>query len=256
MNIVAIIQARMGSTRLPGKVLRPLMGKPMLWHIVNRLRYVRGLHDVVVATPDAPADRVIVQFCKDNNIACFAGSENDVLDRYYQADLIHKGDPLLRITGDCPLVDPELVTRLIKFYLSGQYDHVGVAAGAVAIYLETGRFPSGLDAECFSFSALEKAWREAKTKSDREHVTPYIWRNKDIFRCASLMAKANYADLRWSVDTEADFKLISIIYQALYREGGIFLMKDILDYLAQHPELSEINREFIGREKYEEVWKK
>jgi len=255
MNIVAIIQARMGSTRLPGKVMRALLGKPMLWHIVNRLRYVQELHDVVVATSEAPADHTIIQFCKDNNIACFAGSENDVLDRFYQAALIHKGDPLLRITGDCPFADPELIDQLIHLYVNGQYDHVGVAAGAGAIYLETGRFPSGLDAECFSFSALARAWREAKTKSDREHVTPYIWRNKDKFRCAHLMAKANYSELRWTVDTEADFELVSVIYKALYREDRLFLMKDILDYLSQHRELSEINREFIGKEKYEEVWK-
>lgn len=255
MKSLAIIQARMGSTRLPGKVLRPIMGKPMLWHIVNRLRYVQGLHGVVVATSDAPSDYTIIQFCKDNNIACFAGSENDVLDRFYQAALIHKGDPLLRITGDCPFVDPGLIVKLLQLFGAGQYDHVGIATGAGAIYLDGCRFPDGLDAECFSFIALEKAWHEAKKQSDREHVTPYIWRNQEIFRLGKLKSEKDYANLRWTVDNEEDFALVSSVYEALYRDEMPFLMADILRYFNEHPELVKTNQHFIGKEQYEKIWK-
>lgn len=255
MNPVAIIQARMGSTRLPGKVLRPIMGKPMLWHIVNRLRYVQELHDVVVATSDAPADHTIIRFCKDNNITYFAGSENDVLDRFYQATLIHKGDPLLRITGDCPFVDPGLIVKLLQLFGAGQYDYVGIATGAGAIYLDGGCFPDGLDAEFFSFAALEKAWHDATKQSDREHVTPYIWRNPEIFRIGLLKADKDYSNLRWTVDNEEDFKLVSLVYNALYRDDRLFLMTDILRYFNEHPELVKINEHFIGKEQYDKIWK-
>lgn len=244
----------MGSTRLPGKVLRPILGKPMLWHIVNRLRYIQRLHDVVVATSDAPSDYTIIQFCKDNNIACFAGSENDVLDRFYQAALIHKGDPLLRITGDCPFVDPILIARLLQLYEKGQYDHVGIATGAGAIYLDGGRFPDGLDAEWFSFAALEKAWKEAKNQSDREHVTPYIWRQPEIFRLGMLKGDKDYSTLRWTVDNEEDFALVSSVYEALYRDDMPFLMADILRYFNEHPEFIKTNQHFIGKEQYDKIW--
>lgn len=254
MNPVAIIQARMGSTRLPGKVLRPIMGKPMLWHIVNRLRYVQEIYTVVVATSDAPADHTIIQFCKDNNIACFAGSENDVLDRFYQAALIHKGDPLLRVTGDCPFVDPDLIIRLLQLYEKGQYDHINIATGAGAIFLDGGRFPDGLDTECFSFAALAKAWHEATNQIDREHVTPYIWRNPEIFRIGLLKADKDYSTLRWTVDNEVDFKLVSSVYNALYRDDRPFLMTDILRYFNEHPDLVKTNQHFIGKEQYEKTW--
>lgn len=255
MATVAIIQARMGSTRLPGKVLKSILGKPMLGHIVNRVRQAEGVNEVVVATSELATDEQIRQFCSENAITCFAGSEADVLDRFYRAAVSRNADPIIRITGDCPFADPMIIAELIRQYRKGCYDHIGVATGAGALHLEQGRFPDGLDAECFSFAALEKAWREAAHGSDREHVTPYIWRNKNIFRIGSLMCEqGDYSHLRWTVDNDADFDLVTKIYEALYSEGRVFLMDDVVRLLMERPDLCEMNRNFIGKEDYEKVW--
>ncbi len=255
MHPVAIVQARMESTRLPGKVLKLILGRPMLEHIVQRLHWVPGVSEVVVATSDQPGDEPIRSFCRKGGIAWFAGSQSDVLDRFYQASVQYEGDPLIRITGDCPLVDPEVVGRLLQLYQTGNYDHVGVATGAGAVFLDGGRFPDGLDAECFSFAALQRAWREAIEPTDREHVTPYIWRVRDRFRLGWLRADKDYSHLRWTVDNEADLQLVSRVYEALYREDRPFLMSDILHYFTNHPELAEVNKHFVGQEGYLELWK-
>ncbi len=254
MNPVAIIQARMGSTRLPGKVLRPLLGQPTLWHIVQRVRQVPGLRQVVVATSDQSGDEPIRRFCQEAGVACFAGSEHDVLDRFYQAAVACSGDPLLRITGDCPFADPQIIGRLLAMYQSGQYDHVGVATGAGAVFLDGGRFPDGLDAECFSFVALARAWQEAVSPSDHEHVTPYLWRQPNLFRLGLLKSEIDYSRLRWTVDNEVDFHLVAVVYQALYREDVAFLMDDILAYLQANPDLAAMNQSLIGQEGYLALW--
>ena len=246
----------MGSTRLPGKVLRPILGRPMLWHIVERLKAAPGVASVLVATSDRPGDEPIRAFCRDESIACFAGSEMDVLDRFYRAAVQQGGDPLLRITGDCPLVDPDLIVRLLAMYNSGRWDHVAVATGAGAVFLEGGRFPDGLDAECFGFAVLERAWREATEPTDREHVTPYIWRNKDLFRSELLRSDVDYSTMRWTVDNEEDFTLVAAIYEALYRPGRPFGMQDVLGWLAANPAVAAGNRAFLGHEGYEALWLK
>ena len=254
MRTVAIIQARMGSTRLPGKVLLPIMGKPMLWHIVHRMQTARRIEAIVVATSTNPADNKIADFAGQHGLLCFRGSEHDVLDRYYQAAKEFRADSVVRITGDCPLVDPELVSCLIEMYEQGSYDHVGIAAGAGAIFMDGGRFPDGLDAECFRFAALERAWREATEAGDREHVTPYLWRVAGRFRTGLLKAERDYSHLRWTVDTEADLCLVRQVYEALYTEGRIFLMADVLSFLDNHPDLGTANEGLIGKEGYMQVW--
>ncbi len=246
----------MGSTRLPGKVLRPILGRPMLSYIVERLRAASGVASVVVATSDQPGDEAVRAFCREESIDCFSGSELDVLDRFYRAAVEAGGDPLLRITGDCPLVDPELVTRLLAMYHSGRWDHVAVATGAGAIFLEGGRFPDGLDAECFGFDVLERAWREAVEATDREHVTPYIWRHTDLFRCELLPSRVDHSTMRWTVDNEEDFTLVAAIYGALYRPGRPFGMDDVLGWLSANPALAAGNRAFLGQEGYEDLWLK
>jgi spore coat polysaccharide biosynthesis protein SpsF len=253
-RVTAIVQARMGSTRLPGKVLRPLAGRPMLVRIVDRVRACPAVSRVIVATSDRDGDEPIRQLCAAEQIDCFAGSEHDVLDRFYSAALSFHGDPLIRITADCPLVDPTLLAKLVALFDGGGYDHAGVATGAGALFLGEGRYPDGLDAECFSFAALERAWREATSPQDREHVTPYIWRNVDRFRCGQLTSPTDYSQLRWTVDNEADFDLIARVYDALYRPGAVFGMEDVLQYLAAHPELAATNEAFIGKEGYLDVW--
>lgn len=253
-NPLAILQARMGSTRLPGKVLRPLAGAPTLVRIVERVRACPAIGNVVVATSDREGDEPIRQLCAAEGIDCFAGSEQDVLDRFYRTAVRFGGDPLVRITADCPLVDPVLVSKLVALFQSGDYDHVGVATGAGALFLGQGRYPDGLDAECVSFAALERAWREAASLPDREHVTPYIWRHKDLFRCGQLTSPVDYSRLRWTVDNEADYALIARIYDVLYRPDRVFVMDDVLRYLAAHPELAAANEGLIGKEGYLEVW--
>ncbi len=253
MKTVAIIQARMGSSRLPGKVLMPIMGKPMLWHIVRRVRAVPSIDQVLVAVPTDWANEVLRQFCVDNNIAHFAGSETDVLDRYYQAAQQVEADPVIRVTADCPLVDPQLIERLIQAYKSGGYDHIGVAAGAGAERLGKGRFPDGLDAECFGFSALDRAWNDTTDPRDREHVTRYIWNHKDIFRCGALTADVVYPKLRLTVDHVEDFELVTKIYESLYSERGSFLLSDVMKFLGENPGLVEVNRKWTEADNYRSV---
>ena len=254
-GLTAIIQARMGSTRLPGKVLKDIVGRPMLWHIVRRLSYVACVDQIVVATSDNDADEPIRNFCMEQEVLCFAGSELDVLDRFYRAALHFSADPLIRITADCPFVDPRVVAELVQYFSSGEYDLVGVATGAGSIFLEGGRYPDGLDAEIFSFAALERSWREATEQSDREHVTPYLWRVPGRFRVSSLQAASDYSHLRWTVDNEADLQLVRRIYEALHREEEPFVMQDILEYIKQNPQVAQGNAAFLGQEGYLDVWK-
>jgi len=254
MRPVVIIQARMGSSRLPGKVLMPILDKPMLWHIVDRLRSRAELADIVVATSTEAGDLAIVEFCRKWEISCFAGSESDVLDRFYQAALKFGGDPIFRITGDCPLVDPHLIGRLFKLYQTRDYDHVGIACGAGAIFLEEGRFPDGLDAECFSFAALEETWKNADPSSDREHVTPYMWRVPGRFRLGFLKSGKDYSTYRWTVDNQADLEVVRAIFEALYVPGSPFGHEAVIDFLRQRPDLCKLNSSFLGQEDYESVW--
>jgi len=253
MSVLAIIQARLGSTRFPAKVLQPILGKPMLWHIVCRVRHVSSVDKIVVAVPNGPKDEPLRRFCKEQGILCFAGSEFDVLDRFYQTALYHEGDPVLRITADCPLVDPVIVQELIELYRSGKYDHVGVAAGAGAERLEKGHFPDGLDAECFSFAALERSWREATDARDREHVTRYMWNNRQLFRCGHVISKQPYAKVRLTVDHPDDFLLVTKIYESLYSPSRPFLLDEVMNLLKENPELLEINRRVAELSSYREV---
>jgi spore coat polysaccharide biosynthesis protein SpsF len=253
MKTVAIIQARIGSSRLPGKVLKPILGKPMLWHIVKRVRAAPSVSEVVVAVPNDSGNEILRRFCADNEISSFAGSESDVLDRFYRAAQEHNGDPILRITADCPLVDPQLIERLIQMYNGDRYDHVGVAAGAGAQRLREGRFPDGLDAECFAFSALSRAWHEATAARDREHVTRYIWSNKQMFRCGELRAEHSYPNMRLTVDYPEDFELVTKIYDSLYREHKPFLLADVMKFLERNTGLLELNRNWAETENYRKV---
>ena len=253
MKTVAIIQARMGSNRFPGKVLKLILGRPMLWYIVERVRAVPSIAEVVVAVPDDPANEILRRFCAENQIALFAGSETDVLDRYYRAAQQFKADPVIRITADCPLADPQLIDELIQRYASGSYDHIGVAAGAGAQLLDKRRFPDGLDAECFAFSVLDRAWREATDPRDREHVTRYMWNNKEIFHCGVLTADVVYPKLRLTVDHPEDFELVTKIYESLYNEGKPFELSDIVKFLEKNPGLVDLNRKWTEADNYRAV---
>lgn len=230
-RVVAIIQARMGSTRLPGKVLADVAGQPMLARVVARVAAARRVHQVVVATTTAPADDAVAIFCREHGIACFRGDEHDVLDRFCQAARAYEADVVVRVTADCPLLDPavldHVVARLTEPGPDGPCDY----ASNCLVYT----YPDGLDVEAFSFAALQRAWREATKPSDREHVTPYL-RTSGHFRLANIANEEAPAarGLRWTVDDPADLPFVRTVYRALDGRER-FGLCDILDLLERDP---------------------
>ncbi len=255
-KLVTIIQARMGSSRLPGKVLMPVLDEPILGHIVSRLSTVGRVDTIVVATSDQDIDDPIAEHCSAKGISCFRGSENDVLDRFYQAATAVGADTVIRITGDCPLVDPALVSRLIDYYATNGFDYCGIATGAgVAKGDFQGRFPDGLDAEIFKMEVLQAAWHEARGQLFREHVTPFIWKQPERFNLGTLKSPdRDYSNLRWTVDNREDYEVIRWVYEELYPVKPNFNMQDVLSLFERHPEKIEDNRQFIGQEGYEKFW--
>ncbi|MDY0278180.1 MAG: glycosyltransferase family protein, partial [Acholeplasma sp.] len=234
--IYAIIQARMGSARLPNKIFMEFCKKPNLYHVYNRVHRSKKIDKVIIATTVQREDDRVYEFCKKNGIDCFRGSQDDVLDRYYQCCLDLKAlpeDSIVRITADCPLIDSSIIDDVIDFYKNNNYDY------ASNTYEPT--FPDGLDLEVFSFQSLKKAWEEANLLSEREHVTPYIKKNSEIFKIGSYKNNKNLSHLRWTLDEIEDYQLISIIYENLYNEEGVFATKEILAFLSTNPELNKIN---------------
>jgi spore coat polysaccharide biosynthesis protein SpsF len=236
MNKVAIVQARMGSTRLPGKVMKEIADKPMLWHVVNRLNYSKLIDKVVVATTDNREDNLIEEFCIDNNVNFYRGSQEDVLDRYYQAAKIYKADIIVRITSDCPLIDPVIVDKVVENYL----DHEEKVDYVSNILERT--YPRGMDVEVFSLRVLEIAWQKAKEQYQREHVTPFIYENPDAFNLSCMKNERDLSHLRLTVDEEKDLELVRRIYKNLYKEDNVFHLQDIIKLLKSNPELKEINK--------------
>src|SRR3989344_7584764 len=255
-KIVAIIQVRIGSSRLRGKVLMPIIGKPMLWHIVNRVKKAKFIDQVVVATSVEKNDDEIAEFCRKNNIDAFRGSEKNVLDRYYQCAKKYKADIVVRITADCPLIDPKIIGKSIKSYLKGNFDYIGVLTGAGFFKSKDKKYPDGMDCEVFAFQSLEKAYREATSNKEREHVTVYIWRNPNSFKIGKLESTKDYSNIRLTVDYEEDLELVRKIYKELYDKDKIFGLSDIIGLIKGQPGLLKINQKYIGHEGYEKLWKK
>jgi len=246
----------MGSTRLPKKVLMSIEGKPILKHIVDRLNSVTQINNVVIATSNSKNNDEIEEFCISQNIDCYRGSEHDVLDRFYNTAQSYPSDIYLRVTGDCPLIDASLVELLIKYFFDNELDYCGIATGAgVANKGFKGRFPDGLDAEIFNFKSLQKAHYEAEGNLNREHVTPYIWKNPDKFKLGVFMStQKDYSSYRWTLDNIEDYHLINWIYNKLYPQKPEFNMYDILNLLDSNKEFMEKNKHLIGKEGYEEFW--
>jgi len=241
MKIVAIIQARMGSTRLPGKVLMEISGKPLLWHVVNRVSYSKYISQIVIATSTNPKDDEIEKFAKKYNLNIFRGSENDCLDRYYKAAKKYKADVIVRITADCPLICPKIIDKVILEYIKGDFDYVT----NTIVYT----YPDGCDVEVFSFEALEKAWREAKDPVEREHVTVYI-RNSEEFKIKNVVndKPVNPQEYKWSVDKQNDLEFVKEVYNHLYNDRKVFSYKDIMNLLRKNPWIKKINMEEIMNE--------
>jgi spore coat polysaccharide biosynthesis protein SpsF (cytidylyltransferase family) len=242
MKILAIIQARMGSTRLPGKTLMPIAGQPLLGHILDRVNASRRVHETLVATTTDPADQAIVEFARAKGYRSYCGSVDDVLDRYYQAARQAGADVAVRITADDPFKDPEVIDLIVEALLAEpELDYASNTLEPT--------FPEGLDVEAFSRTALDRAWKEAKLPSEREHVTPYIWKHPGRFRVKNVRNSSDLSRMRWTLDYEADFQFASEVYARLYR-GQVFGMKDILALLAVEPQLQAINSGVIRNAGY------
>ena len=236
--VLGILQARVSSSRLPGKVLKPILGRPMLLHQLDRVRRARSLDALVVATSTEPDDDAIETLCASAGVGCFRGSLNDVLDRFYQAARSYDAQIIVQLTGDCPLADPALIDRVVEFFVTGGFDIAGAAPS----------FPDGLDVAVFRFAMLEYAWTHAVRPSDREHVSQFIVRQPERFRVRGYESDVDLSHLRWTVDDPEDFELVRRIYEALYPANPAFTTKDILDLLAAQPALSELNRRFRRNE--------
>lgn len=231
MTVVAIVQARMGSTRLPGKVLMDLGGQTVLTRVVWRLRRAHSLAAVVVATSTAPGDEAIMRECERLQVPCSRGSEQDVLDRYYHAARDCNAEAVVRITSDCPLIDPELVDQTVRVFLGHGADY------ASNVFPRT--YPRGLDTEIFTRQALDRAWREATEPHQREHVTPYFYEHPELFKLVSTQGTDDYSAYRWTLDTPEDWQLITAIYSRFNNDD--FTWRDALALMQREPQLAQIN---------------
>ena len=236
MSVNAIIQARCGSTRFPNKVFALIDGKPLLWHVVNRLKYATKIDDIIVATTVSEKDDKIEEWCRENNVHCFRGSEENVLNRYYSASEAFPSDYVVRITADDPFKEPKVIDAVITKLIEEGYDHVTNNLPP--------SFPEGLDCEAFKKSALDRSEKEAETAFEREHVTQYIYHHPEIFRIGNVSHDEDLSYLRWTIDKDVDFEMVLAVYAHRNPANkGILLMDEILDILRANPEIAKINSE-------------
>ncbi len=233
MKVTAVIQARMGSTRLPGKVLMDLGGKTVLARVVDRLRRATLVNEILVATTGSIADDAIIQECRRIDVASFRGSEDDVLDRYYEAALLTTGEGIVRITSDCPLIDAQIADDTIRSFLDLRPDYASNSLQRT--------YPRGLDTEVMTRDALACAWREAQFPYQRAHVTPYLYENPGRFDILAVKGCFDYSDQRWTLDTPQDLAFIRAVYERLGNDDS-FTWHDAMVVLQREPELVELNR--------------
>lgn len=239
LKVVCIIQARMGSTRLPGKVLLPLEGKAVILHDIDRVLAAKTIDAVVIATTTKSDDQKIVDTVAGYNprVSVFRGSEEDVLDRYYKAAKEVQADVVIRITSDCPLIDPIIIDEVVTAFLrTPSIDYVANVLGEYT-------FPNGMDVEVVAFSILEQLWKKTTDPFDREHVTVYIKKYPEQFITKNIKHAIDYSFHRWTLDEEKDFQLISYIYKKLYAKNPLFTMEDILKLFDENPELISVNQD-------------
>ncbi|MDF2636161.1 MAG: acylneuraminate cytidylyltransferase [Pelosinus sp.] len=234
MKTVIIVQARMTSTRLPGKVLKTVLGKPLLEYQIERLRRIEAADEIVIATTTNDTDQPIVDLCNRLGVSYFRGSEEDVLARYHEAAEKYNADIVVRITSDCPVIDPTVCEDAISDFIKNQdqYDYVRLE-----------QYPRGLDVEVFSFKVLDECFRESTDKPDREHVTPFIYRHPKRYRLKSITCDEDYSHHRWTVDTPEDLELITRIIEELYPINQKFNYVDIIKALKRYPDWYYINAE-------------
>lgn len=243
MSVVIIIQARVGSTRFPRKILQDILGKPVLIRQLERVSHATSFDKLIVATTLNPDDDVIEEICINEGYKVFRGDENDLLDRHYQAGIKYNADYLVKIPSDCPLIDPQIIDKVIYFFLDNlnKYDFVS--------NLHPASYPDGNDVEIMTMSALEIAWKNAKADFEREHTTPFIWDNPQRFRIGNVEWETHQnlsMDYRFTIDYLEDYQFIQTVYEELYPTNPKFSLEDILDLLKQKPEIKEINSKYNG----------
>jgi spore coat polysaccharide biosynthesis protein SpsF len=245
--ILAILQARTSPSRLPGKVLKPIMGAPMLLRQLERLSTVKSVDKLLVATSTDKSDDPIETLCRDSQYLFYRGSLEDVLDRFYQAALPFRPEHVVRLTGDCPLADSEIIDAVVNMHLLENNDYTSNTVEPT--------FPDGLDVEVMKFKCLREAWENANLASQREHVTPYLYKNPDKYKIGSYKNNQDLSYLRWTVDEQSDYELVVNIYEELYNFNGHFNIRDILALLVKRPELRSFNLQYKRNEGYKAALK-
>lgn len=240
-KILAIIQARMESTRFPGKMMADLLGKPVICHVIDRVKKSKLIDEVVLATSIDENNNVLEVEAKKMRIHVFRGSENDVLDRFYWAAKKCEATTIIRITGDCPLMDPKVIDKTINFFNIEKCDYVS--------NIDPPTFPDGMDVEVFSFNALEQAWKNAELKSEREHVTPYIRKNKDLFKIKNFENEQDLSEYRITLDEKEDLIAIRKILEKLNDETS-YNLSDIIAILESDQKITKINKKYERNEGY------
>ena len=231
--MLAIIQARMGSTRLPSKVFMDLAGRPVLAHVIERLRRSRLTSEFIVATTISSDDLPIVGLCAEMGVRVYCGHADDPLERYYQAARLYGGEHIIRIKGDCPAIDPEIVDQAIRLHLQMGADYTTNTLQRT--------YPVGQDVEILRRRTLEQVWRNAGLRSEREHITIYIPKHSEAFKICHLKQSGDLSAKRWTIDYPEDYELMKLIFNTLYPSDPVFGMKAILDFLAGKPDLEKIN---------------
>lgn len=237
-----MIQARVGSRRFPKKVLVKIEKKPLISHVINRVKLGKGIDQIILITTKRKDDKILLKIANENGILSFAGNSNDVLDRHYQCAKLYNADPIIRITGDCPLIDPNLITKFLRYFRTKKYDYTNNNIPP--------SYPNGLDVEIFSFKALEKAALNAKMQSEREHVSPYIRNNPKKFKIYSFKNKIDLSKHRWTVDEKKDLKFVRKVF-SLMRPKLIFYTEDILKIISKNPQILKINSGINPNEGYQ-----
>src|SRR3972149_7725308 len=239
--IVGVIQARMGSARLPGKILKKVNGAALLGYQVERVRKSRLLDKIIVATSVLVKDDVVEKFCKTNNIEYFRGSDNDVLSRYYECAQKYNADIVVRLTADCPLSDPKIIDDTIKFYMDTKVDYA-----ANTVPPETSKYPDGFDVEVFSMKALKKAYEKANDSHDREHVTFYFWKYNNDFKIAQLYNSKNCSKYRLTVDYPEDFEVVEFVIKELKKRNSFGHLNEIIEIIDANPDIKAKNSKYYS----------
>ena len=240
INVLAIIQARVGSTRLPNKVLMPLGDKTVIEQVIERVSRSKYIDEIVVATSIEKNNLLLIKLCSEKNIRVFAGSEEDVLDRFYQVAKLIKPKHIVRITADCPLHDPYIIDSVINKHIKIKVDYTSNT--------DPPTYPDGLDVEVFTFGSLKIAWENAKLLSQREHVTPYI-RESERFSKFNVRNDNDLSELRWTLDEQRDYDMIKQVYDN-FPASSFFSFEEILELIESKPELAKINSDIIRNEGY------